>query len=141
MSTSEQRSGQRIVSIEEVFYLVMAQSRQRARKKKKKRTRSKPKPQPCGISAQGYPIFRTLFDAIDNRQGDFFEPLTDMPSSATTAKAGTAEKIKALRERAENGEPLWHPNDPVIKHTMSRPDRSEACRESSITPLVFCRYW
>ena len=37
--------------------------------------------------------------------------ITPLPAKPTTAKPGSPEKVKVMRERRKRGEQLWHPRD------------------------------
>lgn len=54
----------------------------------------------------------SVLDAIRQGQWDF-EPETVQQSDydSTAALPGSPEKIKELADRAEEGLPLWHPED------------------------------
>lgn len=48
--------------------------------------------------------------------GDF---AAGVPAGPTAAQPGTAEKVAVMAGRAERGECLWHPADPVIPSVLS----------------------
>lgn len=53
--------------------------------------------------------FRSFFEAEASAMDDVFEPVPVRQS--TQARPGSAQKLAVLRERAERGEDLWHPDD------------------------------
>jgi hypothetical protein len=55
-----------------------------------------------------------------------------LPAEPTAAVAGSAEKLEILRQRAERGESLWHPEDNVKPVYV----RSHYCYRSGIREIA-----
>jgi hypothetical protein len=55
-----------------------------------------------------------------------------LPAAPTAAVAGSLEKIEILRQRAERGESLWHPEDNVKPVYV----RSHYCYRSGIREIA-----
>lgn len=55
---------------------------------------------------------KTLAHTLDEN----YEP--SKPAKPTKAQPGSPDKIRLLRERAEKGQPLWHPDDVIIEHRL-----------------------
>lgn len=54
----------------------------------------------------------SVLDAIRDGRWDFEpEPVQANDFDSTEALPGSEEKIRQLAERAQDGLPLWHPND------------------------------
>jgi len=61
---------------------------------------------------------KNIFDELRFKMHDEdFEPRAG--SEPTAARPGSLEKLHALAERAERGQPLWHPLDECILATVS----------------------
>jgi hypothetical protein len=57
---------------------------------------------------------RTVFDDLRSLQHDEdFQPVSGPDFYSTGAEPGSDEKIDVMRARVSNGQPLWHPDDPV----------------------------
>ena len=61
---------------------------------------------------------KNIFDELKSKMHDEdFEPRAK--SKPTAARPGSLEKLHVLAERAERGQPLWHPFDECILATVS----------------------
>jgi hypothetical protein len=61
---------------------------------------------------------KNIFDELKSKMHDEdFEPRAK--SEPTAARPGSLEKLHVLAERAERGQPLWHPFDECILATVS----------------------
>lgn len=64
-------------------------------------------------------MVKNIFDELKSKLHDEdFEPRGR--SKPTAARPGSLEKLHVLAERAERGQPLWHPFDECVLATVSQ---------------------
>ena len=78
------------------------------------------------------PVSRTIFDAIENRETETFEPVE--PQTPTDAPPGSIAKVQLMIERLNRGESIFHPEDATCHATIEAQAALMAyCQENSLS--------
>ena len=77
-------------------------------------------------------LSRTIFDAIENRETETFEPAE--PQTPTDAPPGSIAKVQLMIERLHRGEAIFHPGDARCHATPEAQDALMTyCQENSLS--------
>jgi hypothetical protein len=77
-------------------------------------------------------LSRTIFDAIENRETETFEP--SEPQTPTDAPPGSIAKVQLMIERLHRGEAIFHPGDSRCHATIEAQEALMAyCQEHSLS--------